>query len=124
MKLIFQWIISAIAIIIAAYLLPHVGVDSFVTALILAVVLGALNLLIKPILILLTLPVTILTLGLFTLVINAALVWIAKFIVTGFTVDNFGWAIVFAVVLSIINMVFKHMGRSGDGDRPIMRVNN
>ncbi len=114
MKLIFQWLVSAIAIVIAAYLLPHVGVDSFVTALILAVVLGAFNLLLRPILLLLTLPVTLLTLGLFALVINAFLVWIAKFVVAGFSVDNFGWAILFAAVLSIVNMVFKHMGKSNN----------
>lgn len=126
MRLIFQWLVSAVAIVIAAYLLPHVGVDSFVAALILAVVLGALNLLLKPILIILTLPVTIITLGLFTLVINAVLVWIAKFIVPGFTVDNFGWAILFALVLSIIGMVFKNMGRSNNsGPQPATyRINS
>ncbi len=111
MKLIFHWLVSTIAIVIAAYLLPHVGVDSLISALILAVVLGALNLLVKPILLVLTLPVTILTLGLFTLVINAFLVWVAKYIVPGFSVDNFGWAILFALVVSIINMVFKHMSK-------------
>jgi putative membrane protein len=115
MKLIFHWIVSAVAIIIAAYLLPHVAISSFLAALILAVVLAALNLLIKPILILLTLPVTVLTLGLFTLIINAFLVWLASLIVPGFVVDNFGWAILFALVLSIINMVFKHMGNDNYG---------
>lgn len=114
MKLIFHWIISSIAIVIAAYLLPHVGVSSFVTALILAIVLAALNLLIKPILIILTLPVTVITLGLFTLVINAFLAWLASLIVPGFTVDNFGWALLFALVLSIINIVFKHMSKDNN----------
>ena len=115
MKLLFNWIVSAIAIIIAAYLLPHVAISDFVSALILAVVLAALNLLIRPILLLLTLPVTVVTLGLFTLVINAFLVWLASLVVPGFSVDNFGWALLFALVLSVINMAFKHMGKNNYG---------
>lgn len=125
MKLIFQWLVAAIAIVIAAYLLPNVDVSSFVTALVVAVVLGALNLLVKPILILLTLPVNLLSLGLFTLVINAFLVWLGAAIVPGFEVGNFGWALVFAVVLSIINIVFRSMGREATRQpTATMRVNN
>lgn len=112
MRLLFNWLISAIAIVIAAYLLPNVGVDTFVTALVVAVVLGLVNAILKPILILLTLPVNILTLGLFTLVINAALVWLAQIIVPGFDIANFGWAIVFAIVLSLINMFFRSAERN------------
>jgi putative membrane protein len=122
MKLIFHWIVSTIAILIAAYLIPNVGVDSFVTALILAVVLGALNLLVKPILLVLTFPITIVTLGLFTIIINATLVWLAQLVVPGFTVRNFGWAILFAVVLSIINLVFRQMNSLED--KPSFRINN
>jgi len=122
MKLIFHWIVSTIAILIAAYLIPNVEVYTFVTALILAVVLGALNMLVKPILLLLTFPITIITLGLFTIVINAALVWLAQLVVPGFTIQNFGWAILFALVLSIINLVFRQMNRSDD--KPSFRVNN
>ncbi|HMR55362.1 MAG TPA: phage holin family protein [Candidatus Doudnabacteria bacterium] len=123
MKLIFHWLVSSIAILIAAYLIPRVEVDSFVTALIVAVVIGALNMLVRPILLLLTFPITIVTLGLFTLVINAALVWLTQMVVPGFTVGNFGWAILFAVVLSVINLVFKQMN-SRDTERPTFRVNN
>ncbi len=122
MKLIFHWIVSTIAILIAAYLIPNVEVDTFVTALILAVVLGALNMLVKPILLLLTFPITIITLGLFTIVINAALVWLAQLVVPGFTIQNFGWAILFALVLSIINLVFRQMNSSDE--KPSFRVNN
>lgn len=110
MRLIFQWLVAAIAIIIAAYLLPNVTVDTFVTALIVAVVLGAFNLLVKPVIILVTLPVTIITLGLFGIVINGLMVWITKLVVPGFDISNFGWALLFAVVLAVINMVFKSMG--------------
>ena len=115
MQLIFNWLVSAIAIVIAAYLLPNVGVDTFITALVVAVVLGLVNAILKPILIILTLPVNILSLGLFTLVINAALVWLAQIIVPGFDIANFGWAIIFAVVLSLINLFFRSTAR-GSGN--------
>lgn len=110
MQLIFHWLVSSVAILIAAYVIPQVEVASFVTALVLAVVLGALNLLLRPILVFLTLPINVVTLGLFTLIINAALVWVAQMIVPGFSVANFGWAIVFALALSIVNLVFSKMG--------------
>lgn len=97
---------------ISAYLLPHVGVDTFVTALVLAVVLGVFNVLLRPVLLILTFPVTVLTLGLFAFVVNASLIWLAKYVVPGFSVGNFGWALLFAMVLSLVNMAFRHMGRS------------
>jgi len=105
MKLFFQWIISAISIGIAAYLVPGVVITP-VGALILAVVLGALNLFIRPVLVVLTLPITILTLGLFTLVINAALVMLAAMLVPGFAVAGFWSALAFAVVLMVVGWVF------------------
>lgn len=111
MRLVFHWIISAIAIGIAAYIVP--GVDVTPTgALITAVVLGALNLFIRPILIILTLPITIVTLGLFSFVINALLVMLASFVVPGFTVAGFWTALLFALVLSVINWVFSEWSRS------------
>ena len=105
MKLFLQWVISAIAIGIAAYLVPDASV-TIMGALVLAVVLAALNLLIRPILFALTLPITIITLGLFSLVINALLVLLAAMIVPGFSVAGFWSALIFAVVLAIINWVF------------------
>ena len=105
MKLFFHWLVSAIAIGVAAYLIPGVSVTVF-GAFIMAVVLGALNLLVRPLLFLLTLPITILTLGLFTLVINGLLVWCAAAVVPGFTVPGFWTAFFFAIVLSIVNGVF------------------
>jgi putative membrane protein len=109
MKLIIHWLISAVAVIIAAYLLPNVSLDSLLTALIVAIVLGLFNTVIKPVLIILTLPITILTLGLFTLVINGVLAWVTHVFVPGFYIKNFWWAIIFALVLSIVNMTFRHM---------------
>jgi putative membrane protein len=105
MKLFWHWIVSALAIGVAAYLIPNVMI-TIPGALILAIVLGALNLLLKPLLIILTLPINILTLGLFTFVINAALVMLAALVVPGFDVAGFWSALLFAVVLMIVNWVF------------------
>ena len=105
MRIFLQWAISAIAVGITAYVLPGATV-TISGAVIVAVVLGALNLFIRPILFILTLPLTILTLGLFSLVINALLVMLADAIVSGFSVDGFWWALLFALVLAVVNWVF------------------
>lgn len=105
MKTIIRWIISALAIGVTAYLLPGVHVDGAVAALVLAVVLGAINTFIKPILVVLTLPLSILTLGLFMLVLNALLILLATFFVPGFSVDSFWWALLFGIVLAIVHTV-------------------
>ncbi|HPN54588.1 MAG TPA: phage holin family protein [Candidatus Moranbacteria bacterium] len=107
MKIIIHWFLSALAVVITAYLLPPdaVYVKSFFVALVVAVVLGFLNSIIRPILIVLTLPIEILTLGLFTFVINAGLVLLASNIVPGFHVNGFIWALVFSLVLWLINTV-------------------
>lgn len=111
MKLITHWIFAAVGIGLAAYLIPGVTVTPL-GALVAAVVLGALNLFIKPILFLLTLPVTILTLGLFSLVIHALLVLLASSIVPGFSVDGFWTALLFALVLAVVNWVLHLWNRS------------
>jgi len=103
MWILINWLASALIILIASYILPGVHVTSFWTALIVALVLGVLNLLVKPLLVILTLPVTIITFGLFLIVINAFLVLLAGRIVPGFTVDGFWWALLFSVLISIIN---------------------
>jgi putative membrane protein len=110
MKTFINWVISAVAIIIAAYVLPGVNVDGFLAALVLAVVLGAINAFIKPIILFLTFPINIVTLGLFTLVINAGLVILASYIVPGFSVASFWWAMLFSVVLSFVTTVFSSFG--------------
>lgn len=111
MKLFFQWFVAALAIGIAAYLVPGVVV-TLPGALVAAVVLGALNLFIRPILLFLTLPITILTLGLFSLVINALLVMLASYLVPGFSVAGFWTALLFALVLAIVNWVFSLWSRN------------
>jgi len=100
-----HWLISALAIVVAAYLLPGVTVD-LVGAIILAVVLGLINTFIKPILFWLTLPINILTLGIFSLIINALLIMLAGYFVPGFSVSGFWSAFFFSILLSLINAVF------------------
>lgn len=105
-------IIRSIAILIAAYLVPGVVVDSFFTALVVAIVLSLLNLLVKPILILLTLPLTIISLGLFTIVINTVIILLADYAVSGFAVTGFLSALIFSLVLSLVSMVLFKFGES------------
>lgn len=102
MQLIIRLIISTIAVLVTDLLLPGVHADDFVTGLMVAVVLGLLNAFLKPLLILLTLPVTLLTMGLFLLVINAGLVLLAARIVPGFVVESFWWALGFSLLLSVV----------------------
>lgn len=111
MGIILNWLLSALTILASAYLLPGVHVESFTAALVAAVVLGIMNAVIKPILLVLTLPITILTLGLFTFVINAFVILLAARIVPGFSVDGFGWALVFSVILSCVGSFVHHMDR-------------
>ncbi|PIP74807.1 MAG: hypothetical protein COX78_01300 [Candidatus Levybacteria bacterium CG_4_10_14_0_2_um_filter_35_8] len=103
MEIIVNWVISSLVIFSAAYLIPGVHIEDFFTAFVLAIVLGIINAVIKPFLIIFTLPINILSLGLFTLVINALLILLASKIVPGFRVDSFWWALLFSIVLSVIN---------------------
>ncbi|EKD43053.1 MAG: hypothetical protein ACD_72C00478G0001 [uncultured bacterium] len=105
MSLLLRWLISALSLILVTYVVPGIKVQSFYTALIAALVLGLVNSLIRPVLIILTLPVNVLTLGLFTLVINALLFWLAATIVKGFGVDGFWPAFWGAIVMSIVSWV-------------------
>ena len=89
--------------ILAAYLLPGAHVTSFSTALIVAFLLAILNALLKPILVFLTLPVTIMSLGLFLLVINAVIILVIDQLVDGFNVDGFGWALGFSLIISLLS---------------------
>jgi putative membrane protein len=103
MNLILVWILNAVALLVVAYILPGISVASFGSALIAALVLGLLNMLVKPVLILLTLPITIVTLGLFLIVLNALLFWLAGSILRGFQVGGFWWAVGGAILYSIIS---------------------
>ena len=100
-----EWLISALALLLISQYLPGFQVASYTTALLVALVLGILNALIKPIILILTLPINILTLGLFTFVINAFLLIIASYFVRGFQINGFIPALVAAFLLWIINVV-------------------
>ncbi len=103
MELLLVWILNAVALLVVAYLLPGITVASFGSALIAALVLGLLNTLVKPLLILLTLPITIVTLGLFLLVLNALVFWFAGSVLKGFQVSGFWWALLGALIYSVVS---------------------
>lgn len=103
MKILAEWIVRAFVLLVTAYLVPGFHIDSYITALVVALVLGLLNLLVKPILIFLTLPATILTLGLFIFVVNALLLMLASAFVKGFKIDSFFTAIIASIVISILS---------------------
>jgi putative membrane protein len=96
-------VVGTLAVLISAYILPGVKVDNLLTAVVVAIVLGAVNMFIKPVLLLLTFPLTILTLGLFTFVINAFMVLLVSNLVPGFKVSGFLYALLFSFVLSIVS---------------------
>jgi putative membrane protein len=103
--LLLKWVISALAFLALPHIVPGISVEGFGTALILALFWGLLNITIKPILTVLTLPINLLTLGLFTFVINGFLLWLLAGIIKGFWVDGFWVAILGGLVLSIINLL-------------------
>ena len=111
MKFLTQLIISALAVIITSLILPGVHIDSPLTGVIVAAVLAVLNAIIKPILIILTIPITIFTLGLFLLVINAGLIMTASELVHGFSVSGFWTALFFSIILSLVTSVFNNLSR-------------
>lgn len=104
-KLILVWLVNALSLLAVAYLLPSVSVESFYVAAITALVLAVVNTVIRPLLVLITLPITILTLGLFTLVINALLFWFAASFVEGFRVAGFWSAFWGALLYSVISTI-------------------
>ncbi len=105
MNLILRLLLSAVAVLILAYVLPGVEVAGYSSAIIVAVVVALLRLTVKPVLVILTLPVTIVTLGLFLLVINAIIILLAGYFVDGFTVRNIWWALLFSLLLSFLQSV-------------------
>ena len=116
MKLLFRWIINAIALLIVANVVPGFQVSSFYTALIVALVLGLANAVVRPILLILTLPITVVTLGLFVFVVNALMILLVSTVVKGFTVEGFAPAFLAGLALSIIslgtNWLIRHAEKS------------
>lgn len=106
-EILVKWITVALAVLVTAFVLPGVSVSGFVSALLVALAIGLLNVFIKPILLFLTLPINILTLGLFTFVVNALIILAASAITPGFHVKNFWWALLFSIILSFVVYLLK-----------------
>lgn len=115
MRLLISWLLNAVALLITAYLVPGIHVSGFSAALIAAIILGLVNSFIRPLLLLLTAPINLLTMGLFTFVVNAVLLMIVSGVVPGMAIDSFGWALLAAVVLSfvstVLSMLLKDLGK-------------
>lgn len=112
MKLILTWLLAACALLVVAYLYPGVQVQSFTSALIAAAVIGLFNAVLRPVLVILTLPVTVITLGLFLFVINALLFWAAASVLDGFRVDGFLAALLGSLIYSVLMLVVNTAVRS------------
>ena len=106
---------TSLAVLIVAYLLPGVRVDSALSAIGLALVLALLNIFIKPLLVVLTLPITIVTLGLFLIVVNALIILLADELVSGFSVDGFWWAVLFSLILSVVVSILEAIQVAASG---------
>jgi putative membrane protein len=111
MNFLIRIVISALVAFGLAYLLDGVHIDQFTTALLLALVLAVLNAIVKPLLVILTLPITIITLGLFLLVINAAIILVGDYFLDGFKVDGFWWALLFSILLSVVSSILYSVGK-------------
>lgn len=106
MNWIIRFLLSGIAVILTSYLLPGVHIEDYMSALLVALLISVSNIIIRPILIVFTIPITILTLGLFLLVINALIILFVDSFVDGFHVDGFWWALAFSLILSLFNSLF------------------
>lgn len=105
MRLLIKWLVTTAAILISAYLLPGITINSLPAALITALVLGLINAIVRPVLIILTFPITVLTVGLFIFILNALLVLLTSSIVPGFHVAGFWWALLFSLLFSAVSFV-------------------
>lgn len=106
MNLVFRFLLNGLAVVLTAYLLPGVHVENYGYALLVALVLSIVNTIIKPVLIVLTIPITFVTMGLFLLVINALMILLVDWFIDGFLVDGFWWALAFSIILWLFNSMF------------------
>jgi putative membrane protein len=116
-NLILRWLLNTAALLVVAIVVPHFSYDSLVTVAIAALVLGLLNAIVKPLLFIVTLPLTIVTLGLFLLILNAIMLELTAWLVPGFRIDSFGWAVVGALVLTLVSLVTNRIGEAARSDR-------
>ena len=117
MNFIIRLIISTLAVLITAYLLPGVYVDSFITSVFVAVVLGCLNTLVKPLLILFSLPLVVFSFGLFLIVINTLIILLTDKLVDGFRVDGFWHALLFSIVMSMVTSILNAIKRRDEQEK-------
>lgn len=103
------WLLAAVSLVITAYLVPGFVINSFVAALIAAVILGLVNAIVRPILVLLTLPITIVSLGLFLFIVNAITIWLAGYLTPGFDVNGFIPALIGSIVLTIVSSILNRL---------------
>jgi putative membrane protein len=116
MNLIIRFLLSGLAVMLTAYLLPGVRVTDYWAALIVAVLISIANVIVKPILILFTIPITVLTLGLFLLVINALMILLVDYFVVDFYVEGFWWALAFSLIMSVFNSFFSDLTKDKKKD--------
>jgi putative membrane protein len=114
MNLLIRWIVNTLALLLVVHVVPNFHYRSWISLAIAAAVLGLLNAIVRPVLFVLTLPLTVVTLGLFLLVLNAVMLELTAWIVPGFDIDGFGWAIVGALVLSIVSLFTDRIGRGDE----------
>lgn len=109
MRFVIRWVVSTAAVAVTTWLLnPHIrieGADYLSTVILVGLVLGLLNALLRPIIIFLTLPATLITFGLFLIVINAGMLWLTDMLVPAFVIESFGWALLGALLISIVSMI-------------------
>lgn len=117
MKFVIKVLVSSIAVVIGSYFMPGVQVDAFITAIVVAFVLGLLNALLRPVIVVLTIPVTVMSLGLFLLVINAFMIQLAAYFVKGFEVSSFWTALFFSIILSIITWLLELPAKASEQRR-------
>lgn len=111
MDILIRILITSLAAFAASFILPGVQIDHYLTAIVLAIVLALLNVIVKPLLVILTFPITVITLGLFLLVINAVIILIASHFITGFHVNGFWAALFFSILLSVLTSLLDRLGR-------------
>ena len=105
-------ITTTLAVLIVSYILPGIKVENVITAILFSVVLALLNTVLKPVIVLFTLPLTVITLGLFLVIINGLMILLAAEIVPGFHVDGFWWAVLFSIILSLVVSLLNSLGKS------------
>lgn len=109
---IIRFLLSGLAVLLTAYLLPGVDVQDYWYALLVALVLSIANVLVKPLLVILTIPITFVTFGLFLLVINAVIILLVDYLIDGFEVRGFWWALAFSLILSLFNSMFADLSKN------------